>query len=58
MMMFNVRKRVFDLNRHKGTKKIKKNREKVCQLKICSYICRPKRQKQRLRITFPNSSVG
>ena len=24
MMMFNVRKRVFDLNRHKGTKKSKK----------------------------------
>ena len=24
MMMFNVRKRVFDLNRHKGTKKTKK----------------------------------
>ena len=28
MIMFNVRKRIFDLNRHKGTKKSKKLTEK------------------------------
>ena len=32
-MLFNVRKRIFDLNRHKGTKKSKKLTKKFVSLK-------------------------